>query len=157
MTLTEWAKKWNIPDRAILDLQRSSYLTDPYRKTDPSPRETDIQNRVRLEASRKGIRLWRNNRGAMLDGKGHMVRYGLANDSRAVDDKIKSSDLIGIRPVKIDPSMVGVTIGQFVSREIKKADWHYTGTHRETAQLAWLELVLALGGDAAFATGEGTL
>lgn len=157
MTIIEWARKWNIPDQAILDLQRSLYLTDPYKKTDPSPRETDVQNRVRLEASEKGMRLWRNNRGAMLDDRGHMVRYGLANESRAVDDKIKSSDLIGIRPVTIASAHIGAVIGQFVSREIKRSDWHYTGTPRERAQLAWLELIACMGGDAAFATGEGTL
>lgn len=70
---------------------------------------------------------------------------------------IKSADLIGIRPVLITPGHVGLVIGQFVSREIKPTGWKYTGKAREEAQLRWAELVAACGGDAAFATGEGTL
>jgi hypothetical protein len=53
--------------------------------------------------------------------------------------------------------MVGMTIGQFVSREIKGSDWKFTGNERETAQLRWIELITGMGGDACFATDEGTL
>jgi hypothetical protein len=48
-------------------------------------------------------------------------------------------------------------IGQFMSREIKKEGWRYTGDEDEVAQLRWLELVVAYGGDACFTTGEGSL
>jgi len=51
--------------------------------------------------------------------------------------------LIGIKPG-----------GQFVSREVKRPGWRYTGTEREVAQLRWIEIVTALGGDAKFTTGD---
>lgn len=119
--------------------------------------EATTQNIVRLEASRKGCRLWRNNVGATYTKDGSFIRYGLANDSANVNREIKSADLIGIRPVLITPAMVGVTIGQFISREVKASNWRYTGNDRERAQLAWAELILSLGGDACFVVGEGTL
>ncbi len=119
--------------------------------------EAALQNLVKLEASNKGCRLWRNNVGAAYMKDGSFIRYGLANDSATLNREIKSADLIGIRPVLITPDMVGTILGQFLSREIKASGWKYTGTDREKAQLAWAELILSLGGDAAFAVGEGTI
>lgn len=118
--------------------------------------EAQVLNLVKLEAARKGIRLWRNNVGATYTLDGSFLRYGLANESTQVNKVIKSADLIGLRPVLITPEMVGTTIGQFVSREIKKTNWRYRGTEREAAQRAWIELINSVGGDADFATGEGT-
>jgi hypothetical protein len=88
---------------------------------------------------------------------GRWIRYGLANESGKMNNFIKSADLIGIRPIKIRETMVGMIIGQFVSREIKHSNWVYSGTEREIAQMRWVELITGLGGDACFATGEGTL
>ena len=119
--------------------------------------EAAVQALVRLEASAMGIALWRNNVGVLKDERGVPVRYGLANDSSQVNANFKSADLIGIRPVFITPAHVGLVLGQFVSREVKAPGWRYTGTEREAAQLAWLELVRRYGGDAAFATGVGSL
>ena len=119
--------------------------------------ETTIQDQIRLEASEAGLRLWRNNVGACRDTKGRLIRYGLANDSAAVNRALKSSDLIGIRPVVITPDHVGQTIGQFVAREVKRSGWTYHGTPREQAQQRFIDLVRSLGGDACFATGKGTL
>lgn len=119
--------------------------------------ERDVQTLVRLESSRLGFPLWRNNVGAGVLQNGSFVRWGLANDSKAVNESMKSSDLVGLRPVVIMPHHVGSTIGQFVGREVKRSGWVWTGTPEEWAQANWMKLVLSLGGDAAFATGEGSL
>lgn len=119
--------------------------------------EADVLALVKMEASRKGLRLWRNNVGAATDAHGNFFRYGLANETEAMNASIKSGDLIGIRPVLVTAAMIGATLGVFVSRECKRPGWTYRGTPREIAQLAWLELVNSLGGDAQFAAGEGTL
>jgi hypothetical protein len=119
--------------------------------------EAYAQSQVRLEAPTKGVTLFRNNVGVLTDINGRPVRFGLANDSKQLNEVLKSSDLIGWRPVLITPEHVGRTLAQFVSRECKAPGWKYTGTDRERAQKAWLDLVAAAGGDSAFATGPGTL
>lgn len=120
--------------------------------------ESAVQTIIRLEAARKGILLFRNNVGALQDKEGRYVRYGLANDSSAVNREVKSADLIGIRPVIIHPYHVGQRLGVFVSREIKAPDWRYNpNDEREQAQMRWIKLVEAAGGDACFAWSEGTL
>jgi hypothetical protein len=156
MLLEQWAEKWKIHDLAILDLLESIGL-DSGRKVVDGISEASISNKIRLEASDRGCRLWRNNVGASVMADGSFIRYGLANDSSQLNKKIKSADLIGIRPIVIEPWMVGSTIGQFVSREVKRSNWRFTGTDREKAQAAWALLIISLGGDACFATGEGTL
>ncbi len=115
--------------------------------------ESDIQSLIRIAASEHGWRLFRNNVGVATSESGRPVRYGLANDSKQLNTQIKSSDLIGIRPVVITADMVGQTIGQFVSLEVKRSDWKYTGTDREQAQDAWIDLINRLGGYARFVTG----
>jgi hypothetical protein len=112
---------------------------------------------VRLEASRKGLRLWRNNVGAAMTDTGSFIRFGLANETAQMNKQIKSADLIGIRPVLITPEHVGRVIGQFVSRECKRPDWKWRGDEREQAQWRWAEIVASLGGDALIVTGEGSL
>lgn len=118
--------------------------------------EAATQAAIRVEAARRGIALYRNNVGVLLDKRGVPVRFGLANDSPAINSHIKSGDLIGIRPVTVTSEMVGTTIGVFVSREVKAAGWHYTGTAREQAQQRWIDLVRSYGGDASFASGPGS-
>ena len=157
MLISDWAQRWNIPPEAITDLQNTltRQIEDP--KAQPGESEAAVQTRVRLEASSKRMRLWRNNVGAGIMQDGSFVRFGLANDSKQMNEHIKSHDLIGIRPVLIEPHHVGKIIGQFMSREIKPYGWVYTGTKREEAQLRWAILIASLGGDACFATGEGTI
>jgi len=116
--------------------------------------EADVQNLIKLEFSNRGARVWRNNVGAVHTSDGRFIRFGLANESMAMNSKIKSADLIGIQPIRITQAHVGKIIGQFISREIKKPGWKYSGTGREKAQLAWMNLILSLGGDAAFENGD---
>ena len=119
--------------------------------------EAMVQSRIRLRAAQLGYGLWRNNVGVLPDRNGRPVRYGLANDSAKLNKAIKSADLIGIRPVKITPDMVGHIIGQFVSLEVKPANWRYSGNDRELAQSKWMQIVTALGGHAKFITHEEQL
>lgn len=156
--LLAWAIKWRVPLEAIADLKQQFGYDDTAFTVpaDGAANETQVSMLMRSEAAGLGFRMWRNNVGALEDKDGRHVRYGLANDSKAVNQKIKSADLIGCRPIQITQQMVGQVVGQFVSRESKPPGWRFTGTPRETAQLKWIELVTSLGGDARFSTGTGT-
>lgn len=152
-----WAQKWGISTAAVKDLIDELGAGQPSINTVPGTSEAAIQSQVRLEGSRNGCRLYRNNVGACQDSTGRHIRYGIANESKKMNEHIKSSDLIGIRPVKITEDMVGSTIGQFMAREIKAGGWQYAGTDREQAQLRFLELICSLGGDACFANSVGSI
>lgn len=159
-TIHEWAIKWRVPVEALRDLQVTlGTYTPPLDPQAPAHGKSEAwaQSAVRLEASQKGVKLFRNNVGALKDTKGRLVRYGLGNDTPALNDVLKSADLIGVRSVLILPNHVGCTIGQFVSRECKEPGWQYTGAGREPAQLAWANMINSMGGDAAFTTGAGSL
>jgi hypothetical protein len=152
MTYSDWIRLYPAAAAAL------SRVTIPDCEIPPgTTAEAQVQALVRLEASKVGARLWRNNVGAATMDNGTFVRFGLANDSPTVNSKLKSADLIGIRPVLITQGHVGRTIGQFLSREVKKPGWKYTGNEREKAQLHWAELIVSLGGDAAIITGTGSL
>lgn len=74
--------------------------------------ETNIANRLRAEASARGDRLFRNNRGKFrtMDGL-RTVEAGLSAKG--------SSDLIGWTRVKITPDMVDSEIAVFTAVEVK--------------------------------------
>jgi hypothetical protein len=157
MILYDWAIRHGVPMAAIKELEMLLGVTQRPGEVSGELSEAAVQNNVRLEASRKGVYLWRNNIGAGHLKDGSFIRWGLANESSEVNRVIKSADLIGIRPVTITSQMVGHTFGQFVSREVKPDGWQYTATEREEAQLTWAMLILSLGGDACFVTKEGTI
>lgn len=158
MNIHDWAKRHNIPNVALHELLHD---VGAIQNVTSELSESAIQTNIRLEASRLGVRLWRNNVGAGKvvsdNGDSSFVRWGLANESTQMNKVVKSSDLIGIRPVMITPAHVGTVIGQFVSREVKHGKWRYTGTDREVAQLNWINLINSMGGDGKFVTGEGSL
>ena len=84
---------------------------------------------MRLEAAqRRNVYLFRNNVGAAEMKDGGFVRYGLANDTPAMNAAVKSADLIGFRSRLITAGDVGTVLAQFVSREVKRANWHWTDT-----------------------------
>jgi len=130
VNITEWSLRWQVPYAAVEDLRRQMGMinTDPPAVVGMS--ESAVQSLVRLEASRKGCRLFRNNVGAGYLENGSFIRFGLANDSDRLNQQIKSADLIGIEPVIITQGMVGQTIGRFLAREIKAAGCQYAGTTR---------------------------
>ena len=156
--LTRWALKHGVSEVALAELHDTVLGTDT-RVDDPTPilagkSEAWAQSQVRIAFSASGGRAWRNNVGALKREDGVPVRFGLANDSAMINKVLKSGDLIGIKPRIVTQDMVGQLIGQFWSRECKEPGWRYTGTEREVAQLAWVNLVLRMGGDAKFTTGE---
>ena len=159
--LTNWGIRHGLPADAMQELRTilaAPSNGDPVGTDAPPGSEARVSNEIRIEASRHNGRLWRNNVGAgKLAESGSFVRWGLCNDSAALNAVCKSGDLIGILPVLITQEHVGQIIGQFVSREVKRADWRYTGTEREVAQLRWIESINAMGGNACFATGVGTI
>jgi hypothetical protein len=147
MTFEEWAYRW---PEAAKELRNTLVPQTAFPMAGKS--EAAVQQQVRYDAAKSGDILWRNNLGMFMDDRGVPVRYGLANDSKQMNQRVKSADLVGIRRVLITPAMVGTTVGVFMSRECKHGDWRWTGSDREQAQLAWASLVWSFGGDAAIVT-----
>ncbi|MCF2909966.1 hypothetical protein L1285_16725 [Pseudoalteromonas sp. DL2-H2.2] len=109
---------------------------------------------VRLRATELGGRLFRNNVGVLVDARGIPVRYGLANESKKMNQSLKSSDFIGITPITITPDMVGKQIGVFTAIEAKAHGFkvrEFGPKSREFAQQKFINLVTNLGGAAGFA------
>jgi len=121
--------------------------------------ESTVQQFIQTEAMRYRCNLMRNNSGALLDSTGRPVRYGLGNISKEHNERIKSSDLVGITSIVITPDMVGKTIGVFTAVEVKEAAWNPDKKldAREQAQLNFINWVKSLGGYAGFANGVDKL
>lgn len=121
-------------------------------------RESTVQNLTRLEHCRAtNGQLWRNNNGAGRitgeDGVERMIRWGLANESKQENERIKSSDLIGITPTLITPEMVGFYLGVFTAYEIKPTGWvQRPGDKRALAQERFHTIVKESCGFAGFVT-----
>lgn len=122
--------------------------------------EAPAQAQLRLRANDFDGYLWRNNNGACVDANdanGRVIRYGLGNDSKKINDVRKSSDLIGIMPIVIQPRHVGRTFGLFTAIEVKPPNWTAPRNDRERAQAAFLTIINSCGGMGAFATHEDHL
>lgn len=152
MNLMQWAAKWQIPPEALRELCDTAV----YNETNTEQPEGAVQQAVRLGAARSGRLLWRNNRGAGKMASGSFVRYGLANDSKALGDSVKSADLIGIESIVIGPEHVGSVIGRFLSVEVKAEGWKFSGTLEECAQIQWQRVIQAKGGNAII-TNKGSI
>lgn len=156
LELREWAARHGVGATAMGEL--SAMLGAVAMPTESVGSEARVQSLVRLAAPAAGMRLFRNNVGVLKDERGVPVRYGLANDSPALNKRLKSSDLIGWRRLPITPEMVGFAVAQFVSIECKREGWRPSSRDaRELAQGAWLALVTADGGYAKFVTDAAQL
>lgn len=115
--------------------------------------ENTVQQNVQIQAMHDSCNLMRNNSGALPDKTGRPVRYGLGNISKDHNERIKSSDLIGITKIVITQEMVGKTLGVFTAVEVKEEKWNPNKKldARETAQNAFMIWVRAWGGFAGFA------
>lgn len=154
--LRQWARRHHVGEDAMAELSGMlGAIATPGSSADGS--EARVQSQVRLAAPAAGMRLFRNNVGVLKNEAGTPVRYGLANDSPALNQRLKSSDLIGWRRLVVQPEMVGGIVAQFVSLETKHESWSYRGDDREEAQQRWLALVSADGGYAKFVTGAGQI
>ena len=119
----------------------------------PAESESEIQQLIQVEAVKENCVLMRNNSGAFRDVGGRHVRYGLMNISKKQNEKIKSSDLIGVTEVLVTEEMVGKTLGVFTAVEVKPPGWTLVPKdQRGHAQLAFIEWVKKKGGIAGFAT-----
>lgn len=157
MTLLEWVAKWHIPPEALKELVTTCVHLGPYEGDELKTLESEVQRELRLEAARQGKYLFRNNRGAGRMESGNYVRYGLANDSKKLGDEVKSGDLIGVETIFVSMEMVldaisqglpGYKVGRFLSVEVKRPSWKWSGTAEELAQLSWAVRVSAWGGRA---------
>ncbi len=101
--------------------------------------ESVVQAEIMCELSKIG-RAFRNNVGVAYRKDGVPVRYGLANITKKMNKKIKSSDVVGI-----------IDTGQFIAIECKREGWVYTGTPREVAQQRFIDIIREFGGVAGFA------
>jgi len=91
-------------------------------------KESNIQQLIRMELSRLGARIWRNNSGMLRDANGTPVRYGLC---------VGSSDLIGIYK------------GRFIAIEVKQPNKKPT-----SEQVNFIRIVRENGGLADVLTSE---
>lgn len=116
--------------------------------------EADVQQILRITAPKYSNMLLRNNSGAMQDDTGRVVRFGLGNDSARLNKVFKSSDLIGLTQLVIQPHHVGQCVGVFTAVECKALGWKgpHPSNEREQAQLNFINSVIAHGGYAGFAT-----
>lgn len=119
--------------------------------------EAAVQANVRLRAATMDGHLWRNQNGAARTDTGSYVRFGLANDSPKLNAVLKSHDLVGWRRRLITPEMIGQTIGQFWSVEVKPPGWRPTSDKRHAAQSRWAALVERNGGLSQFVTDASQL
>lgn len=146
--MKSWVRRWNIPELAVRELmQILAHVALAPASSPTKGSEAQVIQELRTLAPRHNGYLWRNNSGALMDDRGNMVRYGLANDSTRLNKVFKSPDLIGFTIIN--------NLAIFTAIEAKRPGWQRPVTERENAQAAFLKLVHAGGGIALFATAAG--
>lgn len=166
--LATWVGRWwdHLPPEAQAELNavfrpQDFIVAEPHEMS-----ESALQGRLRLTAAKEfGASLMRNNSGAALmvnpnrpDEEPRHVRFGLGNDSAALNKKSKSSDLIGATPVRITAAHVGKVLGVFTAVEVKTPGWTLRPSDaRGAAQANFMNSVAVLGGFAGFAQSEDDL
>lgn len=154
MTFEEWAEKWKLPPEAISELnQLSSAFSQP--ESDVS--ENAVASECRVLLGKLDIISMRNNVGVLEDRNGRPVRYGLCNESPAMNKVLKASDDILIIPHIVRPEDVGRKFGIFGAAEYKRKDWKFTGKGREVAQSNFHRMVQAKGGIGFFANNPAVI
>lgn len=148
MTVFEWAQRHGVSHEAVVELLAILEPERPTGQPGPETSEAAVQAAVAIDAAKHGGALWRNNSGAFQDPTGAWVRYGLANTSKKINKRFKSSDLIGITPRLVTESMVGSVVGIFTAAEIKEPGWKgpRPSNEREQAQANFLKFVRGVGG-----------
>lgn len=117
-------------------------------------KEGSISNHTRLAFADIGP-VWRNNVGAAQDLSGRWIRYGLANESKRENERIKSSDLIGITPVTAYVASLGrwASLGVLTALETKRTGWTFNpNDDHAVAQARFHDIVRQAGGFAGFVT-----
>lgn len=153
--LAAWQQRWNLPPQAMGELALA--LVPLPSAAVSATSEGATQAKLRGDAPYLSCHLWRNNNGAWSerDPQGkvtRVVRYGVANDSEKINNVFKSSDLIGITPVKILPHQVGKTMGIFTAIEVKKPSWTRPENDRDKAQANFIKAINSNGGLGSFIT-----
>lgn len=158
MNFDEWARRWNLPPEAIMELRYIS-LCDTSQIPDERSQDSEeaVASRVLLEGGNRGMILLRNNSGAFQNEHEKWVRFGLGNVSKEFNSHYKSSDYIGIYPLYITERYLGRTVGIFTAVETKRANWKFKGDKGEKAQGSFLDIVTTNGGIATFASHSGHL
>ncbi len=120
--------------------------------------ENETSRLVRLRAAGYGVKLLRNNSGAYSakNPPSAGTRWGLGNESKALNRELKTGDFVGWSPVIITAEMVGKTIPVFTNFEAKKEGFKerktYNKNTREYGQNNFNLLVINAGGLAGFVT-----
>jgi len=97
--------------------------------------------------------LMRNNSGTLPNPTtGTPIRFGLGNDSHQINTVFKSSDLIGITPIKCP---CGHTYGVFTALEIKNPDWKFDFKNKnDQAQQNFINIVKQNSGIGSFVKNQ---
>lgn len=119
--------------------------------------ENTVSDSCRLDIQELGGFLLRNNSGVDRSAS-RPVRYGLGHDSAEINKILKSSDLIGVVPVVIQPHHVGKTLGVALAVEAKAPAWEFRPRDKHAAaQLNFLNKFNKVGAVGCFVNQPGVL